>query len=407
MDNIKNLKNTINNNDFFKLRQSEGNDNKRIYDIEIFNQIKYNNNNNYKNINNINTNNYYNLKSNINEFQNNDNNLENRNYFQDNQNKNLDYIFSNDIEAENNIGKYKKKILNRSNIVEQNYKNFNEYQNNKYKRINLRYTQEQYDNNNPIDNIKNRNNDNILSSNIPNSDFNYVNKDNNNYNINRNNHRIYKSHSLGNLFQTNFYLSDQNQNYNHIKNKEYMGKKRTDITDDELINMKDYNENGFYDYCNKKLEILMDNKKMVEDKLEQEKLNKNKSRLQEQNEIKIKNKYFNNLNIQNLMEIKNSKIKYKNILDEQIKNNINNKLLNENLTFKDIVQNQFYLVRKNGTPDRKFLNKNRFVEINPYNHRNYYLGNSSLQNNTITNPKVQYKYNRYIFPKISSKNNKE
>ena len=144
---------------------------------------------------------------------------------------------------------------------------------------------------------------------------------------------------------------------------------------------------------------------MVKDKLEQEKMKKDKSRLQEQNEIIIKNKYFNNLNIQNLLDSKESKIKYKNLLDEQVKNNINNKLLNENLTFKDVVQNQYYLLKKNNIYDRNFLNKNRFVEINPYNHRNYYLGNSSLKNNTITNPKVQYRYNRYIFPQISSNNN--
>ena len=41
---------------------------------------------------------------------------------------------------------------------------------------------------------------------------------------------------------------------------------------------------------------LLDNKKMVKDKLEQEKMKKDKSRLQEQNEIIIKNKYFNKKN---------------------------------------------------------------------------------------------------------------
>jgi len=403
MDNIKIVKNVINNNDFFKLRKSEGNDNKRIYDLETFYQKKYNNKNDYKNI--ISNNNYNNLKSNINGLQNYNynNNLENRNYFQDNQNQNLDSIFANDIEAENNIGKYKKKIINRSNIVEQNYKQFNEYQNNRYKKLNLRYTQEKYDDN-PIDDNNRKNNYN-LNYNNSNMDNNYLNNDNINYDKKEN--RIYKSHSLGNIFQNNFYLSDfkNQQNLNNIKNNEYMGKRRTDITDDELIYMRDYNENGFYDYCNKKVEISLDNKKMVKDKLEQEKMKKDKSRLQEQNEIIIKNKYFNNLNIQNLLDSKESKMKYKNLLDEQVKNNINNKLLNENLTFKDVVQNQYYLLKKNNIYDRNFLNKNRFVEINPYNHRNYYLGNSSLKNNTITNPKVQYKYNRYIFPQISSDNN--
>ena len=67
MDNIKIVKNVINNNDFFKLRKSEGNDNKRIYDLETFYQKKYNNKNDYNNI--INNNNYNNLKSNINGLQ--------------------------------------------------------------------------------------------------------------------------------------------------------------------------------------------------------------------------------------------------------------------------------------------------------------------------------------------------
>ena len=35
--------------------------------------------------------------------------------------------------------------------------------------------------------------------------------------------------------------------------------------------------------------------------------------------------------------------------------------------------------------DRKFLNKNRYVEVNSYNQRNYDLGNSPLENNVLLN----------------------
>ena len=92
------LKNAINNNDFFKIRKSKEN--------------KY-------------TNNRY--------LKNNSNNLSNLNLSQfniDNSNINIS-LLSNNISAQNNIGKYfilyKEKIIDRQNIVEQNYKNFNKY----------------------------------------------------------------------------------------------------------------------------------------------------------------------------------------------------------------------------------------------------------------------------------------
>ena len=81
------LKNAINNNDFFKIRKSKEN--------------KY-------------TNNRY--------LKNNSNNLSNLNLSQfniDNSNINIS-LLSNNISAQNNIGKYKEKIIDRQNIVEQN-----------------------------------------------------------------------------------------------------------------------------------------------------------------------------------------------------------------------------------------------------------------------------------------------
>ena len=401
MDNLPKIKNVINNNDFFKLRKSDDDNHKRIYDIEAFYQKKYNNNN-------INKYNNNNSRNNI--FNNGVQNISlirNQNYFPDNNNNNnnnnFDSIFSNDIEAENNIGKYKDKIINRSNIVEQNYKKFTEYQNQRYNRLNIKYTKDlmNEDNNNRYNN-----NNNVES--IKNNDFfyNQMNKEKtpNIYSRNgRINNKINRSNSTGNIFQNKFYLSEY-ENYDpHLNNayrNGYMGKKKTDITNSELINMQDNNKNGFYDYYNKKMEISLDNKKMIEDKLNQKKNNIQNSKIKEQNEIKIKNIYFNNLSTQNLLDLKNSKIKYKNLLDEQVKNNINNKLLNENMTFGDVVQSQIYLHKKNNIPDRNFLNKNKFVEINPYNHRNYSLGDSHLKNNIIINPQVQYKYNRYLFPQI-------
>ena len=376
------LKNTINNNDFFSLRKSADINNRRIYDLKEFYQRR-NGNNNIKNIeskNNYNNGNYQNylLENKINN--------NNRSYLFINNNNKLEPFFANDIEAENNIGKYKENIINHSNIVEQNYKKFNEYQNQRYQLLNLKHNQEY-----PL--IKN------------NDYYNQYNKANNtNRNLLRN--KLIKSHSTGSIFTNSYYLSNVDNNAKTInlnKNK-YMGKRKTDITDNELINAYDNNENGFFDYCNKKMQYLLDNKRIVEEKMNQQKINIYNSKLQEKKEIERKNNYFNDLKLQNMINLKNEKIKYKNMLDEQIKNNINNKLLNENLTFKDVIQDQKYLIKRNETPDRIFLNKNRFVDVNPYNHRNYFLGNSSLENNVILHPQDQFKTNRYIFPKNSTNN---
>ena len=394
MNYSKYLKNTLNNNDFFKLKKSKEIDNKRIYDLDEFYQKKYNNDNNNRYLN----------KS----------NLSNRNYFFiNNNNKSLEPFLSSDIEAENNIGKYRQKLLNCSNIVEENYKRFNEFQNNnRYKRLNLKYSQQNYNNKSSIFNDMSnsiKNNDyfykpikigNNLNHNIMNRNF-----DNNLNNI-RNN-RLSKSYSTGNIYQNSYYLSEYEKDYKpyNVYKKAYMGKKRTDITNNELINVYDNNENGFFDYCHKKVEYLLDNKKMIEDKLKEKKMNVYNSKLQEKKEIEIKNKYFNDLNLQNMLDLKNSKIKYKSLLDEQVRDNINNRLMNENLTFGELIQNK-NLLDKNGTPtpDRNFLNKNRFVDVNPYNHRKYFLGNSSLDNNVIVHPQDQFKINKYLFPKITPKN---
>ena len=113
----------------------------------------------------------------------------------------------------------------------------------------------------------------------------------------------------------------------------------------------------------------------------------------------MENNYFNNLATQNLIGEKKSKIFYKNILDEQVKNNINDKLMNENLTYDDILQNKNEIYKKhNNMTDRKFLNKNNFVDVNPFNRRNYFLGNSFLKNDTILNPQISFNNNKYIFP---------
>ena len=313
---------------------------------------------------------FYNKRKEINEYelsQLEDNNI----------NDNKKYLYNNII-AENNIRKYKENINNRENIIERNYKNLNIYQNN-------RYNHNIYDlkKNNKIIPLRN-NQDNIY-----------------NYSDNR----MYKSESTKDVLKNNFYLSQLNNKKDKLNNSNYyinytnrtLGKKKTDITDNNLIQIYS-NKQNFVDYYNKNVEIQNENKKMTEEKNNNKKNKKYESRIKEQKEIKMENNYYNSIATQNLLGEKKSKMIYKKLLDEQIKNNINDKLMNENLSYEDIILNKNYLLKNNNMTDRKFLNKNRYVEVNPYNQRNYDLGNSSLENDVIVNPQIIFKQNKYIFP---------
>ena len=69
----------------------------------------------------------------------------------------------------------------------------------------------------------------------------------------------------------------------------------------------------------------------------------------------------------------------------------------KNLSYEDIILNKNYLLKNHNITDRKFLNKNRYVEVNSYNQRNYDLGNSPLENNVIVNLQIIFKHIKYIF----------
>ena len=352
MNFYRQIKNVINNNDYFYLRRKG---------------IKANDQDNIR----------YNNSNLINDNNNNDS-------YKNDEKSNL--FLSNSIIGENNIGKFKEKILNRENILEQNYKNLNYYQNNMY--------------NNSILDLKKH------YKKIP---FRNYQEDLEN----KEGKRIYKSVSSGDVLKKNFYLSqldnqvnNNNINNNILNNTNYfinytnrtLGKKKTDVTDNNFIQIYT-NKQNFVDYYNKNVEIQNENKKITEEKNNKKKNNIFESRLKEQKEIKMENNYFNNLAAQNLLGEKKSKILYKNILDEQVKNNISDKLMNENLTYDDIIQNKSFLSRKSNMTERKFLNKNNFVDVNPYHHRNYFLGNSFLKNDTILNPQIKFNDNKYLFPK--------
>ena len=341
------IKNVINNNDYFRNRRNESE-----YDLKE-------------------------EELNINNIDNSDIDINNN------------YVHNNII-GENNIGKFREKINNREQIIEQNYKNLNNYQNNNRYNDDIYEIKKQY---RKIPTIKPQGN-------------NYKNSGK----------RMYKSESTDNALRNNYYLSqidiNKNNNINNINNNnninnitnyyidyttKTLGKRRTDITDNNFIQIYT-NKRNFADYYNKNVEIQNENKKITEEKNNKKKNNINSLRMKEQKEIKMENNYFNSLATQNLLGEKKSKLIYKNFLDEQVKNNINDKLLNENLTYNDLIQNRNYSFKRDYMSERKFLNKNNFVEVNPYSRRNYYLGNSFLTNDVITNPQIVFKHNKYIFP---------
>ena len=330
----RHIKNVINDNDYFKIRMRENSEKENIYDLK--------------------------------EEDLNNNDINNK------------IFLSRSIVAENNYGNFREKINNKEQIIEQNYKSLSRYQNNMY---NIKYS------------LKNH------YKKVPN--MNYPRKTNR-----LSGKRIYKSDSTGDVLKNNFYLSQldisnnsllNNSNYYINYSNRSLGKKRTDVTDNNFIQIYT-NKQNFVDYFNKNREIQNENKKITEEKNTMKKNDMFESRLKEQKVIKMENNYYNSLAAQNLLGEKKSKILYKNILDQQVKNNINDKLMNENLTYNDVIQNRNYLLKNNKMSERKFLNKNNFVEVNPYNRRNYFLGNSLLKNDIINNPQINFKLNKYIFP---------
>ena len=95
---------------------------------------------------------------------------------------------------------------------------------------------------------------------------------------------------------------------------------------------------------------------------------------------------------------------YKTLLDNQVKVKIPSKIgsLFYSENFKDNVVKfnnpSLYLT----TPENSFMNRNKLVEINPYSLKKSELGGSNLEHNPILNPVFNYKYNKYLFPRVNS-----
>ena len=97
---------------------------------------------------------------------------------------------------------------------------------------------------------------------------------------------------------------------------------------------------------------------------------------------------------------------YREYLDRQIREQFPIKLWKENYNERNFVNNTpFFKDRSlySSAPHFSIVNKSNFVEVNPYNAKNYDLGNSNLRYNTILNPMFNYNYNKYLFPRRINK----
>ena len=166
-----------------------------------------------------------------------------------------------------------------------------------------------------------------------------------------------------------------NYNLNNIENNSY--KKYKNIYKE----YDDYNR-ILVEKNLKKKEII--NKQRV---LQEEKRIKENERL---SQLKQEEKYYEN----------EKKKLYKNFLDMQINEQIPIKLSKENYFQNNINEqpNSFQNSQLYDTiPQYSTINKNRFVEVNPYCLKKYDLGKSNLENNPILNPIFNYGYHRYLF----------
>ena len=167
----------------------------------------------------------------------------------------------------------------------------------------------------------------------------------------------------------------QNQSMNTIQNYSYNKYKNL------YKEYDDYNRSLIAKNLRKK-EILNKQRALLE-----EKRIKENERL---SQLKQEEKYIEN----------EKKKLYKNFLDMQVNEQIPIKLSKENYYKKDIsnLSTSFHDTNLyDQIPQYSTINKNKFVEVNPYCVKNYDLGKSNLETNPILNPMFNYGYNKYLF----------
>ena len=216
----------------------------------------------------------------------------------------------------------------------------------------------------------------------------------------RNNENEYDMYTLDGYPRHNYaklYQKNNNTNVNGYGIRR-VGTDITNLAKFERIN------NGTYDeYKAKQQEILNFNVNKANDNLRYkdyilgEKKRMGEERMKENERIRA-------LEQEERLYEEEKKRVYKNLLDNQVKVKIPSKIgsLFYSENFKDNVVKfnnpSLYLT----TPENSFMNRNKLVEINPYSLKKSELGGSNLEHNPIINPVFNYKYNKYLFPRVNS-----
>ena len=216
----------------------------------------------------------------------------------------------------------------------------------------------------------------------------------------RNNENEYDMYTLDGYPRHNYaklYQKNNNTNVNGYGIRR-VGTDITNLAKFERIN------NGTYDeYKAKQQEILNFNVNKANDNLRYkdyilgEKKRMGEERMKENERIRA-------LEQEERLYEEEKKRVYKNLLDNQVKVKIPSKIgsLFYSENFKDNVVKfnnpSLYLT----TPENIFMNRNKLVEINPYSLKKSELGGSNLEHNPIINPVFNYKYNKYLFPRVNS-----
>jgi hypothetical protein len=186
--------------------------------------------------------------------------------------------------------------------------------------------------------------------------------------------------------------------YNHFN-----GKRSTDITNNDIVDKYlPGNNREYLDYIHKKKEFELFNRRFLENKNNLRESERNKLILKERHQMDEANKYFKKAILKDALYRKKKKIYYRDELDNQMEHFLENKLVNENLPYSQFLKNKDY--NRMATPMMKYLNKNDYFDVNPFNNKSLDLGKSNLKYDTILNPRLQFKTNRYLFPEIVKDN---
>jgi len=168
------------------------------------------------------------------------------------------------------------------------------------------------------------------------------------------------------------------------------------VKDQNMSTIQNYSYNK---YKNLYKEYDEYNRSLIQKNLrKKEFLNKQRALLEEKriaeserlSQLKQEEKFFEN----------EKKKLYKNFLDMQVNEQIPIKLSKENYYQNDINNSSVSFHDSNlyeQIPQYSTINKNKFVEVNPYCVKNYDLGKSNLEINPILNPMFNYGYNKYLF----------